>query len=267
MVFIPDSYVLESVSIGIQDVILPLGRKYAKFTEIAPDTPTLIKPGLYKASKSDWIYLHPQLNDAAYFSRVSARFNRLDPTKNFEPADLIDTAVVLPPNHIGVRLDYKNGLIYKSGSVIDSLKVVYSYKTVRVVTTWPEKVDDADLPTIAILDRSVMGEDFAIGTDQKNDRYTLEVHLFAESDGQRKDIESLLRQALKVGIIPLFDFRDGTGYPLTTRLEKNTGFSAVSQLLGYLRVEEFSISVLPKLGIIKAERHRALGKLTVSLIN
>ena len=267
MFFVPGNYIIESISLAIQDVIFVVGNKYGKYTEISPDIPTQIKPGVYKASKDNWIYLSPELNDDSYYLRISSRFKRSDSTKDFNIANLNDTAIVLPPNHIGVRLDYKNGLIYKSGSVSESIKLVYCYKTIKTLTTWPEKIEDAELPAISILESNTNSKGFAIGTDQKEDRHNYEIHIFAESDGQRSEIDSLLRQAFKVGIIPLFDFRHGEGYPLTQRLEKNTGFDATTQLLCYLRVEEFSTSILPPLGTIKAERHRAVGNLTVSLIN
>lgn len=267
MTFISESLVLDSLSFAIQDYILPIAGMYGSYTILDPDTATAVSPpmGLYKATHPDWIYFNPGIDgDPVYYSHLMSRLARYNPADNFSPSKLTVPAQVLVPNNGGVTFNYKTGEVRKSGSIVTPLELVYSYKKVKVVTSWPEDESQIQLPTIAIDSHAMDGRPFAIGKDAKTLTNTYFLEVWAENDTQRSFLCSVLEQAFRANV-PLINFE--AGYPLTlTGGEQNLGFDVVAQKLSSLRVERVEIVKLPPMGTSPIEKYRASITLMVSYI-
>ncbi len=265
MAFIPESYILDSISMAIQDYILPIGGMYRNFTNLNPDILTNTGSGNYRLSKQP-IYFNPSSPsaDQDYYSSLRTRLSRLDSDKNFNPSNLIFPLEILPPNDSNYNINYINGIINKSGVVSGSLKASYSAKEIKLITSWPERPEDLVLPVMALNSGQYDGTQWALGSEANNVKYLYYIEIWAGNNTQRGWIGSLLEQAFRVDL-PLIDF--GKGYPVTSSGSINPSFNAASQRIRWLKIEKCRITNLPNLHTTSSlERARASCTLIVSLI-
>ena len=265
--FIPETWILDSISMAVQDYILPIGgfSLTVPATDMGvPETASIAPSGTYKLAHDDLLWLDPSQGDEDYYTSVKRRLAGFDSGQDFDPTKIIVPAVIESPNDTVTKLDYKTGRIFKSGTVVEPVRVSYSHKIARTLTSWPETPEEIRLPTVAINSSQFYGSQFALGSEKNNNQYLYFVEVWAGNHTQRSWICSLLEQALRVDL-PLINF--GIAYPLISGGQRNPAFNPVTQRVCWLKIEKCRFAFLPVLDRNnRLERARASGTLIVSLI-
>lgn len=263
MTFIPESMILDSISFAIQDLILTIGGMFNNFTELNPDILQHLSSDKYLLNKNPVIF-DPSNDTSDYYDNLMRKLSRINPNKNFDPNNLLPIQLLSPNNNSNSSINYINRIITKGGVVSSPVKASYSYKIVKVLTSWPENPEEIVLPTIAINSGQFDGTGWEIGSDLHNNKYLYYIEVWAGNNTQRSWLCSILERALRIDL-PLIDFE--MGYPILSDGTINNSFDLEAQRIRWLKIEKCRFTFLPNLSnTVTSEKARASGTLSVSLI-
>jgi len=166
-------------------------------------------------------------------------------------------------------IDYIDGRIVTDNATLDLAYVTYHWYYVSVVDEW-EKVQSADSPVVVI---DIFGTDkygYQLGSGKKVFR-KVNLHVFASSSPERKDITEALYDGLYLKSCPLYDFPlgdvleyDGTFYGRKDNPNKLTSLfdrTSNKNVIGNLKFENVSARNIGLPPILSRNREEVMSDL------